>query len=309
MNEIQNIDGLTAEILILKQQTAQNIIEIGKRLLSVKESLPHGEWGKYLDSKVDFSQQTAQRFMKVATEFSNTSTLRDLGQSKVFALLSLPQEERETFVKENPVNEMTAKQLQEAIKEKKNLETKLKSSEKAKSVAEVEKEKIKKELDSIENKNREALTNKEVEIENLKIAFKDVNRKLLDAEASGNDKEVERLQSSLKEMQSDLDNSAQKIDELEAQINSKTIDVITAEPAVIEKVPDEVQKELEELRKKSRQGSNPLIEKFKGNYTLLNQIFRNELEVMAQIKGTDTETYEKCKRNILNLINSMSEHL
>jgi hypothetical protein len=34
------ISNLTAEILILKQQTAQNIIEIVKRLIAVKESLP-----------------------------------------------------------------------------------------------------------------------------------------------------------------------------------------------------------------------------------------------------------------------------
>lgn len=48
MNEIANsqIDILTSEILLLKHQTAANIIEIGKRLIKVKEMLPHGEWGK-----------------------------------------------------------------------------------------------------------------------------------------------------------------------------------------------------------------------------------------------------------------------
>ena len=34
-----NIEKTTAEILILKDQTAQNIIEIGKRLIEVKENL------------------------------------------------------------------------------------------------------------------------------------------------------------------------------------------------------------------------------------------------------------------------------
>jgi len=73
MNEIQTtvIDTLTIEILILKQQTAQNIIEIGKRLVSAKQGLPHGEWGKYLKEKVDFSQVTANKFMRISEEYSN----------------------------------------------------------------------------------------------------------------------------------------------------------------------------------------------------------------------------------------------
>lgn len=40
------VEILTAEILVLKNQAAANIIEIGKRLIKVKEMLPHGEWGK-----------------------------------------------------------------------------------------------------------------------------------------------------------------------------------------------------------------------------------------------------------------------
>lgn len=42
--------------------------------------------------------EIARRFMKCATEFSNTQTLADLGQSKIFKLLDLPQEEREEFI-------------------------------------------------------------------------------------------------------------------------------------------------------------------------------------------------------------------
>lgn len=309
MNEIQNMDTLTVEILILKQQTAQNIIEIGKRLISVKENLPHGSFGDYLKEKVAFSERTAQNFMKVAREFSNTKVLADLEPTKVYALLDLPTEDRESFIKENPVNEMTAKQLQQAIKEKKELEVKLKSTEKAKVTAESEKEKIKKELDSIESKNKEALTNKEVEIENLKIFIDQTKKQLSEAKVSGNDEEVERLQASLKETQNDLDSSAKKIDELEAQLEAKHIDVITAEPVIIEKIPEEITKELEELRKNSNQGSGQSDIKFKIYYADLQATFNNELKVMDDIKETDPKTYEKYKNAILNLINKMSERL
>lgn len=129
MDKLQNVDKLTAEILILKQQTAQNIIEIGKRLTIVKSNLPFGEWGNYLKQKVDFTDRTAQKFIKVAEEFGKTNTYSDLPVSKLYALLDIPQSERETFVKENNVSEMSTRQLQQAIKEKKEAEKKIKDLE------------------------------------------------------------------------------------------------------------------------------------------------------------------------------------
>jgi len=107
-------------------------MEIGKRLIEAKEQLAHGEWGTWLKDKVDFSTRTAQNFMKCATEFSNTQTLADLGQTKLFALLDLPLDDRDEFMstphevngEAKTVDEMTSRELQKAIKEKKELEKK-----------------------------------------------------------------------------------------------------------------------------------------------------------------------------------------
>jgi hypothetical protein len=76
---------------------------------------------------VEFSQAGANRFMKVANECSNSSALTNLSQSKVFALLDLPQEQREEFIATTPVDEMTTRELQQAIKDKKELERLLES--------------------------------------------------------------------------------------------------------------------------------------------------------------------------------------
>ncbi|MBU3126769.1 DUF3102 domain-containing protein [Clostridium tagluense] len=315
MNEIQTtvIDTLTVEILILKQQTAQNIIEIGKRLIAAKGNLPHGEWGKYLDEKVDFSQRTANNFMKVANEFSNSQTLANLSQSKVFALLSLPQEERETFVKENPVDEMSTRELQQAIKDR----------DKAEKEKEIYASAMKKAEDAkfiSDNLLRESKEAAKADIKKLKDSLKDEKEKssaeiaklqsfIGEAKDSGNDEEVVRLQASLNEIQGDLDSSALRIDELESQLKEKPIDVITAEPVIIEKIPEEVAKELQELREKLSQSNSPSVAKFKSNHAVLNQIFKSQLEVMVEIKETDSVTYEKCKNAISNLISKMSERL
>ena len=127
----QLVDKLTTEILILKQQTAQNIIEIGKRLVQVKDSLDHGEWLPWLETKVDFKVTTASKFMRVAKEFSNFQTYESLNQSKIFALLDLPVEDREEFTNKphelpsgetKTINEMTTRELQAAIKAQKEAE-------------------------------------------------------------------------------------------------------------------------------------------------------------------------------------------
>ncbi|MBU3098360.1 MULTISPECIES: DUF3102 domain-containing protein [Clostridium] len=316
MNEIQNIDALTTEILILKQQTAQNIIEIGKRLVSVKESLPHGEWGKYLEEKVDVSQWTANKFMKVAKENSNCGTFNNLNQSKVFALLSLPQEDRETFVKENPVNEMTTRELQKAIKErdkavkeKNNAENKFQTYQAQLDQARIDEKQLEDDKQIYESKLKAMESALQKEKDNSKKKIEDLQTFIGEAKANGDNEEVIRLQASLKEVQTDLDSSAQKIDELEAQLKEKTIDVITAEPVIVEKVPEEIEKELQDLRQKAMQSGNNSVIRFKIYFAELQKIFRDELEVMAEIKETDPEMNEKCTNAISVLISKMSERL
>lgn len=124
-----NIEKTTAEILILKEQTAQNIIEIGKRLIEVKENIGHGNFGEYLKDKVEFSRQTANRFMSIATEFSNCSALSNLGSTKLFLLAGLDEEDRQEVMQENNVEDMTTRELEQAVKEKKEIKKQLEAEQ------------------------------------------------------------------------------------------------------------------------------------------------------------------------------------
>lgn len=109
-----NLDGLTTEILILKRQTAANIIEIGKRLIAAKEMVGHGNWLKYLEEKVEFSEWTARNFMRVAKESANRETFPDLDASKVYLLLQAPEEDRQVLARE--AADMSARKLEEAVR-------------------------------------------------------------------------------------------------------------------------------------------------------------------------------------------------
>jgi hypothetical protein len=115
----KSLEQLEIEINVYKKQTADGIIEIGKRLIEAKAQLQHGEWGKWLEEKVDFTQNTANRFMRIASNYESTY---NLGTEKLFKLLEIPKEEREEFIEENNVRDMTVKELQKVIKEKKEAE-------------------------------------------------------------------------------------------------------------------------------------------------------------------------------------------
>ena len=120
----RDIETITAEILELKQTAGSAILNIGQRLIEAKEMLDHGEWLPWLEERVEFSERSAQNFMRLAREWSNPQTLADLGASKALTLLALPPVEREEFLSEEhvvngeakSVVDMSARELEKAVK-------------------------------------------------------------------------------------------------------------------------------------------------------------------------------------------------
>src|SRR6266404_1178418 len=60
------------------QRTLEDIIEIGNDLLAVKESLAHGQFGKWLRAEFGWGDRMARNFMSVAERFGKTATIADL---------------------------------------------------------------------------------------------------------------------------------------------------------------------------------------------------------------------------------------
>ncbi|OUO33264.1 DUF3102 domain-containing protein [Flavonifractor sp. An306] len=114
----RDIETITGEILDAKRAGGEAILTIGRCLIEAKDMLSHGEWRSWLEERVEFSERSAQRFMRLAREWSNPTALSDLGATKALTLLALPPEEREQFMAENNVIDMSARQLEQAIKER-----------------------------------------------------------------------------------------------------------------------------------------------------------------------------------------------
>lgn len=116
--EDRTIEVITGEILDAKRAGGEAILTIGRCLIEAKDMLSHGEWRSWLEEQVEFSERSAQRFMRLAREWSNPTALSDLGATKALALLALPPEEREQFMEDHNVIDMSARQLEQAIKER-----------------------------------------------------------------------------------------------------------------------------------------------------------------------------------------------
>ena len=188
---VREIGVITSEIKDICRQ-AQSMalmyaVEIGRRLVEAKELLPHGKWGEWLKEEVNFSERSAQNFMKLFNEYgssqlsffsfgSNPQTFADLPYSKALALLSVPEEERESFADEVKAEEISLKELQKAIKERDAAQ---------KQLAEIsqERDRLNRSLKEAEETSRTVAANAHValkEAEDLKNEVSESKKKLND---------------------------------------------------------------------------------------------------------------------------------
>ena len=114
------IEEITLEIIQLKKETENNIIEIGKKLTQIKNNLPHGHFLLFLEEKVDFTRRTANKFMKIADEFGNGKLTSHLGTEKLYLLTTIPKKDREQFMGYHDIEGMSTRELKQTIKDMKN---------------------------------------------------------------------------------------------------------------------------------------------------------------------------------------------
>jgi len=90
-----------------------------------KALLKFGEWGKWLEESVDFSQSRANKLMRIFKEYgsgqptsSNSDPDPNLNYSQAVLLLGIPKEERAQFIIDMDVEGMTKQELRQAVKER-----------------------------------------------------------------------------------------------------------------------------------------------------------------------------------------------
>ena len=67
------VEQRTIEIRELVKRTAHGVIEIGQKLIEVKELLGHGNFLAWLEAEFDWAERTARNFMRVAETFKSAN--------------------------------------------------------------------------------------------------------------------------------------------------------------------------------------------------------------------------------------------
>lgn len=270
---------IASEIKIIEQQTAKTVLEngiqIGIRLQEAKEQVGHGNFEEWCKENLNYSGRTAERFMKLSTEYggengliSKTTTLSDLSISKALTLLKVPEEDREGFVEEHDVNAMTVKEMEEAIKE------------------------AKAEADSAAS-----------ELKEYKEKEDDLINRLHDAEIKAN-KAKEKLKKEKDQRQAEIDAAIEKEREEIRELAKKEAGAALTEA---EKARDTLADENAALKRKMENSGNESIVKFKILVDQLQDIFDQAGQCI--LVEPDKERSDKMNAALKQVVEKFKEEL
>ena len=277
---------IAGEINYIKRQAQRVLlgasVEIGRRLNEAKALVPHGAWEEWLSENVDYSQSTANNFMRIATEFgdeqidlfsgkSNSETFACLTYSQAVALFALPAEERAEFVENHDLSEMSIRELKDALAAEKE-----KNEKSAETIARMEEEAIKSESDYSDAAER--LEIKEKQLQDAIKGKRDAETMMEAAKklSEANDKEKKKAvkdkaaaEKANADLQKQLDAATEQIRALEAAAQAEpeklTMEASVSEEALAaqrEKIAEEERNRLTseiraEYEKKLAAAANP----------------------------------------------------
>lgn len=316
---------LAVEIRSLQQQAQVVVmsyaVEIGRRLCEAKAVVSHGEWGRWLEEKVQFSQSTAQNYMKMYERYGSeqvslfgeekTRELRDLPYTKALKLLAVPEEEMESFLEEHQVAEMSTRELEKAIRERdqarQEAEAWRDTADKTAESARQAEERARQARDSAQalRLRLEELENRPVEVA-VEAPSQEMLEEIRAAEAQKYTQEREKLEKKLKKAESQAKKAGQEAEALRAQ----------AEKAQAE-ARQEIQKEktaLEEEKAQAEARAAELKRRLKladGTTAVFQVYFQNMQEnwksMLQIIQKADREQGEKLKKALRALVERMGK--
>lgn len=297
-----------------------HMAQAGKLLIAIKERLPHGEFVNWCENNLIFSRSKAAKMMKLAQKmedknsiFSNVETFTHIEISKIWALLSAPEDVAEEVINNPESADMTAREFKDEIKRLKEEKEKL----------EAEKETLQSNLENEKAFSRELSSNvvnldKELSGANARIAQLEAEPLVDEETAKKNEEltaEVERLKALKEEAAAERDKLTDKLtkekekskalkkrmdEEIEKAVEKGKADA--KEEALIEarresedlqKAYEESQRNIEKLEKKLRFTNNEAISSFKERCNLLQKVFNSALESVDEVKEQDPEQGKK----------------
>ncbi len=325
MNDIQTQrtpDVIGAEIRGLTQQAKTMTlwfgIEIGRRLTEAKALLEHGQWLPYLKEQTEFSQPSASRLMRLYDEYGakqtslfgaelNYSTLNNLSISNALRLLAVPEDEREEFAEKHDVEHMSARELDELIKQRDEAEQRAAKAEEqvqqaadGAAKADEQYQKAKQELHLLREKLENAEAQKsaaEKELSELRerpveVAVEVDEKAVAEAVTAARAKNDAEWAEKMAKVKNELSEAGFKAEKLKAKIK-KAEEKAAASAAELEKL------------KKSQTLSDPNTAVFKQIFEQVQEDFNKLHGSLLKVKASDPDTAQKLTAAVRALVDKM----
>lgn len=306
----RDIDVITSEIKELCNAAGKTMLlyaaEIGRRLVEAKDILPHGEWGRWLSEECGFSQRTANKHMQIFKAYGsaqvsffgaelNSPTWANLSYSQALSLLAVPENEREEFVKENHVEDLSSRELDRIIKERDEAKKKAEETEKLLNDTIEDAREI-----NARKRQFEAITEEQkAELEKVKANADELKAKLEKAKAA--EKKAKEKLKQLKDnpeiplelqkklrSEAETNAAAKAAEEIKAGIAEAEKRALAAETARVlaETEAEAARSKADELRR-AVAAANPAVSEFKILYTQVQETMGKMLERIQKIDDTE----------------------
>lgn len=320
--EVIELSDKTTEELTAEANTLWNQMEAigsigimmaaqaGRRLNVIKERLPHGEWESWAKNNLEFSLRKANNMMKLAEKiedensfFANPQSLADIGITKVWALLSAPEDVAKEVVENPDAAEMTTREFKEEIrrlKEKnadleKELEDSADESLSLQSDLRAQIDQLAAELKIYQDtpvKSEET----EKEIADLKAQLEKANTAL--------EKEKEKTKKAKDSIEEEKQKAA---DEAAKAAKEEALAKFKEDNKLLISSNQQAAEEIDRLQRLLENNSQPEIAELRAHSVLLQESFKSCQECIN--KMTDTETSDKMRIALKTIMQQLIDSL
>ncbi|HSH25381.1 MAG TPA: DUF3102 domain-containing protein [Massilibacterium sp.] len=283
-----DLNVIASEINSYKQVAGLSFVEIGRRLMHVKDNdLVRGEWKGFLES-IQMSKSQADRFITIAREYEmgKLPHVGNIGFRALYEIATMPEEQR-TKQHELPSgeqktpDEMTIKELREVKKQLKQAEARAEQAKKSEEIA-------LKQLEEEQNKEPERIEVVPDDYDYIKgnyesaVSLRDRYKEQLEEMRQ----ELERSSDKPKNNDHEIESLKQKEEVLKSKINSyeKLFDIQTN----LEMILSTIQPKIHLLRTENIKDEYGIIDEFDSTLDEVIKVckeFKNRLPNKNIIEG------------------------
>lgn len=314
---------LHQDIIFNRDQTAAHLYKMCCQLKEMRDSglyarLGFSDFDGYVEKAVNIKKRQAYNYIRIIEQLGDdfVQSNAQLGVTKLALLTDVSPMDREEFVENNNIDDMTVKELEKQIEE-------LKAQTAQLSMFEEKNASLEEEIQNLRTALAEDLPEGESElaeeVENLRRELEETKEALLNADQLS-DEGLEKIRTQIKaefavEKKDAVEKAVKKaekdaekkIEEAKQKAADETAAKLKEELEISEKEKAEALAKAEAFKKQYAINSNTDIKMFEFVFTACQEQLDKLITILGKVKASDEETYKKLANAVQALGKQITE--